>query len=231
MCKGLEPLGSGIAFAVHDNLGRIIGAVRAIDFEVGNDLAVLDQMTRWRKTNASNFFTQFVPTIERTRRWINDVILPDPTRILFLVESEDGRRLGQFALCSITGGAAQLDNGIRGEAGGNPQLFYFVELAVIQFCFEHLKVERIFGCMFSNNVMAILLHKAVGLSIEKVERLRKSEYQDEVRFDPVTDPNQVNTEVQLFTLATDRKSFYLRHPGLARCPLVRTIERTEWRLR
>lgn len=212
-CKGLDvPGGSGTCLAIHDDEGQAIGAMRSIDLQMVNDSEIVDQMTRWREKNARNFFTQFNLTVERTRRWLNDDILYEPTRLLFIVEGEGGQRLGQFGLCSITNHAAQLDNGIRGESGGHPRLFYFAELSAIRYCFEHLGVERIFGHMFSNNTMALLLHKAVGLTIEKAQPLRRTESLGEVRFDPVSTPDLVNTKVQLLTLSVDRKSFYLRHP-------------------
>jgi hypothetical protein len=212
-CKGLEvPGGPGTRLAIHDDEGRVVGAMRSIDLNMVNDSEIVEQMTRWRAKNAANFFTQFSPTVERTRRWLNDDVLHEPTRLLFMVEGEDGQRLGQFGLCGITDEAAQLDNGIRGESGGHPRLFYFAELSAIQFCFEYLGVGRIFGHMFSNNTMALLLHKAVGLTIEKVQPLRRTESLGEVRFDPASTPNLVNTKLQLLTLSVDRKSFYLRHP-------------------
>lgn len=221
-CKGFESPGSGISFKVHDDQRRVIGALRAISLDMAEDLTVLEQMTRWRKTNADSFFTQFIPTVERTQRWLHDVLLCDSTRVMFLVEDEDGRRIGQFALCSITAEEAQLDNAIRGEAGGHPRLFYFVELAVLQFCFEYLGVQKVFGNLFSNNIMAILLHKTVGLSVEKVQLLRKTESQDEVRFDPVADPAQANTKVQQLTISVDCTSFYERHAELVGWPLLVT---------
>jgi hypothetical protein len=217
--KWLDPSGSGLCIAVHDDQGQVIGAVRTIDAAMGNDLEVLEQLTDWRRANAANFFTQFTPTVERTRRWLNAVILADPTRIMFLVEDENGRRVGQFGLCGITATEAQLDNGIRGEAGGHPRLFYFVELAVIRFCFECLGVQRIFGNMFSNNIMAVLLHKSVGLTVENVQSLCRTESGGEVRFDPVADPGQSNTKVQLLTLSLDRAAFYLRHPWIEQLPV------------
>jgi RimJ/RimL family protein N-acetyltransferase len=211
-CKGLTGSGAGLFFPVRDEKGDGIGIVRVVDKHLASDQEIVGQMTRWRKANANRFFTQFVPTVERTSAWLTDVILADMSRIMFIVEGKDGDRLGQFGLCGINSEEAQLDNGIRGEPGGHPHLFYFVELAVICFCFERLGIQRIFGRMFSNNIMAILLHKKVGFTVEMIQPLRKSDSVDLVTYDPVSDPLLVNTTIKLVTLALNKETFFQRYP-------------------
>lgn len=213
-CKGLDHSGIGRSFTVNDNHGQPIGTIRSVDILLASDATVLKQMTVWRERNATSFLTQFQPTVERTLKWIQDIMLPDHSRIMFLVEDEKGCRLGQFGLCNISENEAELDNAIRGESGGHPQLFHFVELTVIKFCFEHLGVQRVVGKLFSNNILVIHLHKVVGFSVEKVQSLRKTEAKGEIRFDPVDNPDEANTAIKLFTISLTRQSFYQRHPTL-----------------
>jgi hypothetical protein len=200
------------SFQVYDDNGAFIGAIVPIDHSMANDLIVLKQLTNWRKNNATNFFTQFLPTIDRTRLWLRDVVLPDPTKILFLVEDTDGRRVGQFGLCGITTEDAELDNAIRGESGGHPQLFYFVELTIIRFCFEYLGVKRVVGNLFSNNIIALLLHKKIGFTVEKTLFLQKTVDQDGVQFHTVENIEQSNTKIWQLYITLDYESFYDRYP-------------------
>lgn len=213
-CKGVSPVGKGCSILVYNNDERTVGAICAIDPATAADPVLLEKMTLWRNLNTSWFFSQFTPTAERTQRWLETMILTDPTRIMFLVEDVDGRRLGQYGLCSISPHEAQLDNGIRGEAGGHPRLFYFVELTIIHFCFTCLGVQRVFTRLFSNNVMAMRLHKSVGLSVEIIQFLKKTDHLDEVRFESVPNESHSNTDIKSYTLHVDRSSFYQRYPAL-----------------
>jgi hypothetical protein len=200
------------SFQVYDDNGTLIGAIVPIDHSIANDLIVLEQLTNWRKNNATSFFTQFLPTVERTRLWLRDVVLPDPTKILFLVEDTDGRKVGQFGLCGITTEDAELDNAIRGESGGHPQLFYFVELTIIRFCFEYLGVKRVVGNLFSNNHMSLFLHKSIGFTVEKTFFLQKTVNQDGIRFYAVKNIEQSNVKIQQLYITLNCEPFYERFP-------------------
>lgn len=212
--KGIDRGDFEFSFPVLDDTGTIIGAIRVVNENIASDPEVIRQMTRWREANAEKFFTQFSPTCERTSAWLKNVVLPDMSRILFLVEGMGRQRLGQFGLCGINSDEAQLDNGIRGEAGGHPQLFHHVEVAVIHFCFELLGVTRVFGKMFSNNTMAILLHRIVGLSVENTQPLQILSTPGETCYEVATSPDLVNTKIQLTTLSINRTEFYSKYPNL-----------------
>ena len=119
------------------------------------------------------FLTQFPATDDRTRDWLERVVLPSPTRILFRIITEDGIAVGNVGVCGISPDTAELDNLIRGEHGGDPQLIFYSELTLLNWLFEHLQVEKVTLHVFSNNVKTLNLHSSVGFLEDARLRLTK----------------------------------------------------------
>jgi RimJ/RimL family protein N-acetyltransferase len=73
-------------------------------------------LTEWRNRFARAFLTEFIADDERTRRWLSDVVEPDDTRILFMVEDLDSRPVGHMGLAFIDWrrGRAEADAVVRG---------------------------------------------------------------------------------------------------------------------
>jgi RimJ/RimL family protein N-acetyltransferase len=73
-------------------------------------------LTEWRNRFVHAFLTEFVATEERTERWLADSVGPDDTRILFMLEDERGRTVGQMGLAYVDweDGRAEVDAIVRG---------------------------------------------------------------------------------------------------------------------
>jgi RimJ/RimL family protein N-acetyltransferase len=63
-----------------------------------NDVRVL---TEWRNRFVSSFLTEFKATEARTEQWLTDVVGPDPTRILFMLDDARGETVGYLGLAFI----------------------------------------------------------------------------------------------------------------------------------
>jgi RimJ/RimL family protein N-acetyltransferase len=63
-----------------------------------NDVRVL---TEWRNRFVSSFLTEFEATEARTAQWLTEVIGPDPTRILFMLDDARGETVGYLGLAFI----------------------------------------------------------------------------------------------------------------------------------
>lgn len=64
----------------------------------GDDVRVL---TEWRNRFVKSFLTQFEATENRTEKWLTDVVGPDPTRILFMLDDAQGHTVGYLGLAFI----------------------------------------------------------------------------------------------------------------------------------
>ena len=58
-------------------------------------------LTEWRNRFVSSFLTEFVATEERTERWLTEVVGPDETRILFMLDDALGTTVGYLGLAFI----------------------------------------------------------------------------------------------------------------------------------
>jgi len=58
-------------------------------------------LTDWRNRFVSSFLTEFVATEPRTEQWLTEVVGPDPTRILFMLDDALGAAVGYLGLAFI----------------------------------------------------------------------------------------------------------------------------------
>ena len=63
-----------------------------------DDVCVL---TEWRNRFVRSFLTEFEATEERTKAWLTEVVGPDPTRFLFMLDDVHGRTIGYLGLAFI----------------------------------------------------------------------------------------------------------------------------------
>ena len=63
-----------------------------------NDVRVL---TEWRNRFVSSFLTEFEATETRTEQWLTQVVGPDETRILFMLDDARGETVGYLGLAFI----------------------------------------------------------------------------------------------------------------------------------
>jgi len=84
-----------------------------------NDVRLL---TEWRNRFVSSFLTEFEATEERTETWLREVVGPDRTRFLFMLDDVHGRTIGYLGLAFIdwqerTGEADAIVRGVETQPG------------------------------------------------------------------------------------------------------------------
>jgi RimJ/RimL family protein N-acetyltransferase len=74
-------------------------------------------ITDWRNRFARSFLSEFVATEEQTASWLVENVGSDDTRILFMLETADGRTVGHMGLAFIDWetGYAETDSVVRAE--------------------------------------------------------------------------------------------------------------------
>jgi hypothetical protein len=176
--------------------GIKIGSLNPIDNRLASDQGVIDKLTKWRKIFKKSFLTQFIPTPEKTKSWLESVVLPSDDRVLFLIYTDKGKIVGNFGVCDLCENRADLDNLIRGEIGGHPQLIYFAELAMLRWLFRELDIPIVSLHVFSNNYKTISLHESIGFRTIASYCLIKEESEHELRYVMRDTPS---TQVASFT--------------------------------
>lgn len=165
---------------IFDDQNNSVGYLKPITIEQLENGDVIYMLTKWRKMFMKFFLTQFSPSTERTRNWLTKVVLPSQDRILFLIYTMENKIVGNFGVCNFSSESAELDNLIRGEKGGVPQLIYYSEISLLKWLFLELNMSNVFLHVFSNNSKTIALHEKVGFEVIQESTLWKQRTDDEL---------------------------------------------------
>jgi len=228
-CKGLEANDSGAGFeteiAVVNEKNERIGSLRPLDCHLADDEGVVNSLTVWRRRFGRFFFTQFEPTDERTKSWLNNVVLKDDTRLLFLVKDAAGRPVGNLGACSITGESAELDNFIRGERGGDPKLMLLSGLSLVGWIYGALNIEKIHARVIANNFRTLSVYEATGCFDrgEVPEPLQEVADDGNAGGPAAPDAQASREEIRFVKMTLDVQKFLSRYPWMAN-PLSRRVK-------
>ena len=218
--KNNNPAASKFKLEILDGQGIKIGSLKPIDNWLANDQGVIDKLTRWRKTFKKFFLTQFTPTPERTKNWLNSVVLPSDNRVLFLVYTDKSEIVGNFGICDLSQNRVELDNLIRGEIGGHPRLIYFAELTMLRWLFRELGIPIVTLHVFSDNYNTILLHESVGFRKVASCDLAKEESEIELRFATCDTPSKQAASFTYLEMMLTSEEFEKAHKNQPFFPSV-----------
>jgi hypothetical protein len=204
--KGL-PDGRGLRFPIRDEALNVIGFLRGFDKFSLEDDGLIETMARSRTMYRESFMTQFVVTPENKRGWLENSILNNDDRMLFLVETEDGRVVGQDGFSLGAGGVFRLDGSMRWGRGGHSGLFHRGGVERASMGFFLLLREKCVVEIFKKNVLVLDNSFCLGFKAERELALSMSEEDGVVSFAKETDPSRVNTDEALLSLSLDRETF------------------------
>lgn len=167
---------------VKDELGKVVGKLVCIDKKtIGND-SIISLLTKWRNQYMEFFLTQFNATFERTKKWLENIVIPANDRLLFIIYSAEGKPIGNFGICDLKENAGELDNLIRGEKSDTPKMIFLCEIALLTWMFEYLNYDLVNLHVFSNNEPTIKLHKSVGFGFWKKMQLSRKQTPEHIQF-------------------------------------------------
>jgi hypothetical protein len=149
---------------VRDPSGSIVGSLTPINTASLDDLPLMESITRWRMENAAAFASQFSPTVDRTRDWLRDTVLPADDRVLFLIRHGD-MPIGHIGFRDLTEDAFQGDNLVRGERGGG---LFFMRYAIWAFhgwAMQIFDVRRCWARILAHNECAIDFNSSLGTKL------------------------------------------------------------------
>src|SRR5437899_12073690 len=89
---------------------------------------------------------------------------------------------GAFGFKILPDRSVELGNLVRGERCGHYQLTYYAELALIDWIFQALPVDVIFGISMADNLMCSTLQRSLGFRRAQRIPLLKAEHGGELHF-------------------------------------------------
>jgi len=150
------------------HLGKTI-KLRLIDDS--NDTIQL--LTDWRKKTRHMFVTNFELNHEKTKKWINADVLENPNRIQFMIFVDD-RKVGSIgADLNEAETEVELDNLVKDPDFNLPGLMTVVAKSYLKWNFDFLKIEKMYGQLFSDNFKTLNLHIRCGWKMINVIPLKR----------------------------------------------------------
>lgn len=202
-----NPEGETAAIHIVNQAGSIIGSMRPIGHEDLKDNRLVENLTAWRNANDRFFLTRFQATTPRTASWLRNDVLADDTRAFCLVFSNDGTTIGHLGVRGLGGNTPELDNMIRGRDGGDPQLMYHAEIAMIRRLFRQPGVEQVTLGVFSNNWIPISLHQSIGFKNRESLPLYRYNRGDEIHFSKEPDTAAEKQKFKYLIMELTRQDF------------------------
>lgn len=170
-----------LVIPICDDNGVEIGSMRPITRMQLQDNHIIEKMTDWRNQYKTFFLSQFNATPARTKQWLEKVVLSNPSQLLFLIYYGE-ILMGQYGFKELDGDSAFLDNLLRGERGGHPLLMKYAVSALVEWLFDVMQVNMVYGYTFANNAMALKLNRDVGFSCTEKFPLQKQVEGDEIKW-------------------------------------------------
>ncbi|MDR1133036.1 MAG: hypothetical protein LBL05_02680 [Synergistaceae bacterium] len=204
--KGI-PGGRGMRFPIRDENLNAIGYLRGFDVFCLADSSLIETMARFRTLYRENFLSQFEATPENKRNWLRESVLANDRKMLFLVDTLEGKIMGQdgFTL-NEDGRTFCLDGSMRWERG-NGDLFQRGGIERAAMGFFLLGREKCTVEVFKSNVIVVDNSLSAGFTIEKEFHLRVGRKDGVISYSKEEDANFVNTDAVLLSLALDRDRF------------------------
>jgi Acetyltransferases, including N-acetylases of ribosomal proteins len=117
-------------------------------------------LSKWRNENSEMSPDPFTATPESTEEWLDHAVLEREDRILFLILSVDGTKIGHMGFSSLNEKeqSMEIDAVIRGERN-NPGMMTFALNSLIRWGLDTLKMKKITLRVLSGNSHAIRFYK------------------------------------------------------------------------
>lgn len=154
-----------VLLPIYDKGAQVVAFLRPItkDFRVTTPECVA-LLSKWRVENPSIATGTFEVTHERTEKWLDNLVIENDNRILFLIQAIDGSYLGHigFAAFDDKKEGAEIDSVLRGVKDTSPGLMEWAMETIMQWGKDVLRLKEISLKVFSDNLHAIAFYKRCG---------------------------------------------------------------------
>jgi RimJ/RimL family protein N-acetyltransferase len=194
-CKSLNDY--LICIPVFDSKKSIVAYLRPITVDYHKTIpSCVELMSKWRIENPTIGTGTFTVTNERTEHWLNNLVINNHNRIIFLISDFVGNHLGHigYAAFDYDRQSAEIDSVLRGVKDIIPGLMCFCMNSMINWGKNILKLKEITLKVFSNNTHAINFYERCGFTKNILIPLIKVVLPDEEKWEVSSDPNLKKAE-------------------------------------
>ena len=187
--------------------GNTVGKLIPVGEWVLDNMDIVRFICASRQKAMRMFLAQFESTYQRTFEYLKKYSIDKEDRILFLIYDSNDNLIGHIGMAGVNAQSGELDNLMRGAKGGNPQLIYFSELALLDWCFKNLGITQSDVRVLSYNWMTIDLHEEVGYKHLCAEPLRKYIEGESIFHEPVEE-RYSNVKYKILKMLLTKENFY-----------------------
>lgn len=214
MKSGNRAAAEAQALAIRNQAGAVIGKLVPVGAWILEERATVELLCAWRQRFMRMFLTQFDSSYERTLGYLKNRSIGNDGCLLFLLYDETERLIGHLGLAGVDGECGELDNFMRGAEGGDPRLVYWAELALLDWSFRRLGLQRSIVQVLSYNWLVLALHEEVGYTESAQQALRKYE-KDGMTCHEVAAAGEANVKYAYVQMALTKPAFYAQAAWLA----------------
>jgi hypothetical protein len=167
--------------------GEIIAYLELIGEKDLDNFELIDKITRWRASFKECFLTEFEPTFQRTKSWLEKAIVLNPNRLLFKIFRTNDVLVGHIgAIFRET--FVEYDYFILGIKVEIRNFALIVAQTFLLWILDVVNVGYILGNVRSDNLHAINFHLRTGFRIhQKVPMERIEMPNNEINFKETND--------------------------------------------
>jgi RimJ/RimL family protein N-acetyltransferase len=141
----------------------------------------------WREANQIGFANRFEGTIEKTKYWFENVLLPNDEKILFFVHLPSGMVIGHLGYASFDfeKKTAEIDNVVRGVKSIGHGMMALAMKTLIAWGKETLLLEDIYLKVLDDNPHAIKFYERLDFRIQSYIPLYRIEHDGMIEWVPL----------------------------------------------
>ena len=199
-----------ISIPVFNSLSEKVGHLVPVGPWLLTDVEKISLMTAWRARNNRMFLSQTRCSDDITYGYLETRAIEKECFILFLIFDVSDKFVGHIGMDDIDDYSGDLDNVVRGVAGGDTRLIYYSEIALLDWCFKNTKMSLSTLGVLSYNWMAKSCHEDVGfVSVEHF--LLKKREENGATFHEVVAASEANVTYSLERMKLAKDDFYRKN--------------------
>lgn len=214
--KGL-PGETGLRLPIRDESLGVIGYHRTFDRALLSDGGLIRTMAECHTACKESFLTQFEVSAENKRHWLEFSVLPNDTKLLLLVETLDGRIVGQVGF-TLQDAGFLLDATMRWARGGHPDLIHRSVVERCAVCFGLLGCDVGYAEVFADNELAVDRTMMLGFEVVREHSLHLGREGEKIVYAKENEPSKVNTKRRLVEMSIPRDRFVELHRNMIEAP-------------
>jgi ribosomal protein S18 acetylase RimI-like enzyme len=208
--KNIKNGGVKFSLDILNDEGEKIGILEPIvDSKIADNSGIVRFIKKWREYYRENFLTQFKVTKEGTKNWLENQVIKQNNKMLFMVKTTGGKLIGHEGVIFFEEdeSTCELDNLVKAIDCKIPGIMTYAAKTLIEWLFDHLNMKKIFLKVFSDNLKAQDLYLRCGFSKTKEIGLKREIQKGFLRYVAISKTDNQLPDKILFVMKLKKENF------------------------